>query len=234
MSTQITNGLTEEALILRLHSTEHDFVERKSRSDKGGWLQTAVAFANSGPIGWPAILFVGVDDDGKPQQGAEKLEDLSKSVGAVLDQAYPALYRHIVPLHLKDGACLAVVIPGSEARPHFAGLSYIRDGAQTKEASETQFERLIAERQSKAREILKWKGKNVSMALRTPTPHGGLERWGGGTVTVVDCNQFYVELKAVGGNPFGPIGQTYDWIPLGRIDLSGCPDGLVLEVVGFK
>jgi hypothetical protein len=46
-------SLTEEALILRLPSSELDFVERKSRSDKGAWLQTAVAFANSVPIGCP-------------------------------------------------------------------------------------------------------------------------------------------------------------------------------------
>jgi predicted HTH transcriptional regulator len=103
VSTYITSGLTEEALILRLQSTEHDFVERKSRSDQGGWLQSAVAFANSTPVGWPAVLFVGVDDDGKPQLAPEKLEDLEKSVSDVLEQAYPAIYRHVIPLQWADG-----------------------------------------------------------------------------------------------------------------------------------
>jgi hypothetical protein len=45
-------------------TNEHGFVERKSRSDKRDWLQTAVAFANSAPIGWPAIPLLGVEDDG--------------------------------------------------------------------------------------------------------------------------------------------------------------------------
>ena len=65
-------------------------------------VRKTVAFANSAPIGWPAILFVGVDDDGNPQQ-ADKLEDLMKSVSGILDQAYPAIFRHIIPLHLSDG-----------------------------------------------------------------------------------------------------------------------------------
>src|SRR5260370_19228688 len=53
----LAESLTEESLILRLRSTEHDFVERKPRSAKGDWLQAAVAFANSAPIGWPAVVF---------------------------------------------------------------------------------------------------------------------------------------------------------------------------------
>jgi predicted HTH transcriptional regulator len=53
--------LTDEALLLKLRNSEHDFVERKPRGQKGDWLQAAVAFANSAPIGWPAVLFVGVD-----------------------------------------------------------------------------------------------------------------------------------------------------------------------------
>ena len=90
--------LTDEALLLKLRGTEHDFVERKARAQKGDWLQAAVAFANSAPIGWPAVLFVGVDDDGAPQQGPEKLEDLSKGVAAVIEQAYPPIYFDIRPL----------------------------------------------------------------------------------------------------------------------------------------
>lgn len=98
--------LTDEALLLKLSGTEHDFVERKPRGQKGEWLQVAVAFANSAPIGWPAVLFVGVDDVGTPQQGPEKLEDLSKSVAAVIEQAYPPIYFDIRPLHIGDRACL--------------------------------------------------------------------------------------------------------------------------------
>lgn len=213
-----TAMLTEEALILRLRSAEHDFVERKSRSDKGDWLQSAVAFANSAPIGWPAVLFVGVDDDGKPQQGPEKLEDLAKSVGDTLDRAYPAIYRHVVPMHLEGGgACLAVVIPGSELRPHFAGKSYIRDGPQTKEASESQFARLIAERQSKAQLILEWKGKPITLeTIRNRGTH--LSSSASGFATVDDCNQFFVTVR-FGAGTFGSQ-YSYRSIPLEWVELS--------------
>jgi len=228
MTTGIAFGLTEESLILRLRSTEHDFVERKPRGDKSGWLQTAVAFANSAPIGWPAILFVGVDDDGNPQQGTDKLEDLMKSVSDTLDRAYPAIYRQVVPVHVGDLACLAVVVPGSESRPHFAGQSYVRVGPQTKPASEEQYELLIAERQSKAREILKWKGRDVNLNLYLRQE--GRTNTYGGKVTVLDCNQFFVTLEKVTGNPFGTNGGRASY-PLARVDLSGCSDGLVLEVV---
>lgn len=200
----LAESLTEEALILRLRSTEHDFVERKSRSDRGAWLQTAVAFANSAPIGWPAILFVGVDDDGKPQQNADKLEDLMKSVSGILDQAYPSIYRLIVPIHLSDGGCLAVVIPGNESRPHFAGKSYIRDGPQTKDASEEQFESLIAERQSKVREISRWIDKRIIIAYRRPDSSP--------QVTLRACNQFYLTFETVPHN--------HDSIPLSRVQIS--------------
>src|SRR5690242_16787843 len=82
---------TNDDLILRLRSSEHDFVERKSSRDQGGWLRTAVAFANSTPLNYPAILFVGVDDSGNPQQNAEHLEDLMKSVTGTLEKAYPPI-----------------------------------------------------------------------------------------------------------------------------------------------
>lgn len=81
----------------------------------------------------------GVDDDGSAQQGPEKLEELSKSVSDTLERAYPPIYFDIRPLHVGDRACLAVVIPGSDRRPHFAGRAYVRNGPQTTDASETQF-----------------------------------------------------------------------------------------------
>jgi hypothetical protein len=42
--------LSDIDLAARLTDTEDHFTERKSKSDKGGWLRTTVAFANSTPI----------------------------------------------------------------------------------------------------------------------------------------------------------------------------------------
>jgi hypothetical protein len=52
--------LTDDNLNQMRRDTENSFVERKTVSDKRGWLHAAVAFANSVPIDYPAVLFVGV------------------------------------------------------------------------------------------------------------------------------------------------------------------------------
>jgi Putative DNA-binding domain len=205
--------LTDEALLLKLRGTEHDFVERKPRGQKGDWLQAAVAFANSAPIGWPAVLFVGVDDDGTPQQGPEKLEDLSKSIAGTLEQAYPPIYFDIRPLHIGDRACLAVVIPGSENRPHFAGKSYVRLGPSTQEASESQFSELIASRNSKARAIQEWIGKDISWMLRS----GALgDTFPSGRITVAGCNSHYATFEMWEGQTIANVQSE----PLTRIELG--------------
>jgi predicted HTH transcriptional regulator len=190
---------------LKLRNTERDFVERKPRAPKGEWLRAAVAFANSAPMGWPAVLFVGVDDEGAPQQGPEKLEDLSKSAASTIEQAYPPIYFDIRPLHIGDLACLAVVIPGSENRPHFAGKSYVRAGPETREASEPEFAELIASRASKAREIQAWAGKQITYAQlnavgREYVDFGQIK----GPIRVIGCNAHYAtfeELSNVEGLP---------------------------------
>jgi predicted HTH transcriptional regulator len=70
---------TNAELVSLLPRTEDQFVERKSVSDKGGWLETIVAFANSNPIGFPSVLFMGVDNEGKIMNGM-KVEEALKSV----------------------------------------------------------------------------------------------------------------------------------------------------------
>jgi predicted HTH transcriptional regulator len=204
--------ISPEVLELKLKSAEHDFVERKSKSDRGGWLETAVAFANSAPIGYPAVLFVGADNDGNPHLERTELEDVTKSISDTLERPFPAIYRHVVPLHLTDGCCLAVIIPGSVARPHFAGQAFVRVGAETKRASDVQFENLIAQRDSKARKILEYKGKLVTLTVLSS------DLW-----TVVDCNQFFVLLRSYGGEM-----RAY---PLERLYISFDHSNGTLELV---
>lgn len=55
-----SNRLSDDDLLSsRLSNTEDNFVERKRFSDDRQWLRTAVAFANSCPIGYPGILSSG-------------------------------------------------------------------------------------------------------------------------------------------------------------------------------
>lgn len=210
--TNLAEALSEENLILKLRSAEHDFVERKPIGQKGDWLQTAVAFANSTPIGWPAVLFIGVDDSGKPQRQG-KLEDLEKQINGILEHAYPPIYRHIVPLHLPEGDCLAVIIPGSPSRPHFAGRSYVRLGAETREASEQAFGRLIAQRSSKAGELLRWLDKEITFRFLTLSGGNRTARINDKAYRVIGCNDFYVTLA----NPSSTTPQSYS---LSRIELA--------------
>ena len=131
---------------------------RKSIGDQKDWLKTAVAFANTAPVGYAAIMFVGVKDDGEIE-GTANLDKLQRTLSEKLGEAYPAIFYLTRILKHGEKQFLAVLIPGSEYRPHFAGKAFVRDGSQTITASPEQFARLIAERNSKAYEILKWRGK---------------------------------------------------------------------------
>lgn len=144
---------SEENLKLWLSATEYQFVERKSKSDKGGWLRTAVAFANSNPTSSPGVLYIGVDNNGSIVGLTNKeLEDTMKSLGAyVAEHSWPPV--PLIPMILTvDGkSCIAAIVPYSAQRPHFAGKAYVRRGTETVDASEPQYDELIAVRIGKAR-----------------------------------------------------------------------------------
>jgi predicted HTH transcriptional regulator len=202
------NGFSDQELVIRLGNFEDQFVERKTSRDTKGWLQTIVAFANSSPIRYPGILFIGVTDKGVPEDQTN-LESLQKTVSQIVSAAYPPIY--ILPriLDVNGIQVLAVIVPGSENRPHFSAKAFIREGTQSKEASEEQFNRLIAQRNSASYEIQKWLGKEVSFYM--------IERFGdeshhGTDVLVYDCNQFYVTLRRENNTP-----QSY---PLNRVQLT--------------
>lgn len=71
--------LSEQDLLLRLSTFEDSFVERKTSSDKKDWLSTVVGFANSAPVGSPAVLFIGVRNDGTIE-GTINLDKLQQTL----------------------------------------------------------------------------------------------------------------------------------------------------------
>ena len=193
-------GLSDEDILSRLSNLEDSFVERKTEGDSGDWLKTVVAFANSVPIGFPAILFIGVRNDGTVQ-GLENPDSVQKSLSQKIAQSYPIPYCLTKVLEKNGRRFLAVVVPGSEYRPHFAGPAFVRDGSQTIRASEEQFARLMAQRSSAEYEILKWRGKTIS--VWHPSRVGGTYHPTTGYNAdgiVSECNQFWVTL---GGSAFG-------------------------------
>ena len=227
-SRELAQSLTEASLIARLRSTEHDFVERKPLKQNGEWLQAAVAFANSAPVGWPSVLFIGVDDKGNPQAPPDKLESLLTSISDTLDKAYPPIYRHVVPLVMGDLACAAVIVLGSPDRPHFAGRAYVRSANMTKDASEQQFDALVADRLSVAREIRKCIDQRV-IVEHFRTGYSGVQARTTGVV--VACGPHFVTLRV------GETGTpgTLKSYPLRRIDLSfnHSEEMLVLQAIEF-
>src|SRR5207245_5167625 len=62
---------------------------------------------------------------------------------------------------------LAVMVPFSKARPHFAGKAYVRRGSESIEASEEMFRELIASQNDKARKLLQYKSKNITLRFRS-------------------------------------------------------------------
>lgn len=192
-------NLTEKDILLRLTAFEDSFVERKTANDSKDWLKSAVAFANSAPVGEPAILFIGVRDDGTIE-GTANLDRLQQTLSNKLAAAYPAIY-YLTKVLEKDGEqFLAVIIPGSANRPHFAGQAFVREGTKSIVASAPQFEALVAERNSKVREISLWKGKAVTFhrsIMRDPVAAAALGAAAGRKLTgiVIDCNQFYVTVQ---------------------------------------
>jgi hypothetical protein len=187
--------LTDQDILVRLAAHEDSFVERKTVNDLGDCLKTVVAFANTAPVGYPAILFVGVRNNGDVEEGVD-LDKIQRSLSQRLSNAYPPIYTLTRVLQRDGNQFLAVIIPGSDRRPHFAGQAYIRDGSQSVVASEAQFTRLITDRNSTTYEIRKWITKTVTVQLPTYVPVGdGVARRF--PANVVDCNQFYVTVESV-------------------------------------
>jgi hypothetical protein len=98
-------------------------------------------------------------------------------------------------------------------------------GSETKKASDEQFAKLIAERNSKACKILEWKGKKISVKSSGRVTLAGVSFHEGAVeeFTVVDCDQFYVTLGKLisvpqGAAPLEAVAVSFDY-PNKRLEL---------------
>jgi hypothetical protein len=216
--TQITVSMSDPDLLARMRNFEDHLVERKTVKDEKDWKKTAVAFANSVPIGLPAVLYIGVRDNGEIETPQQDLDEVEKKFNRQMSKVYPRIAY--VPKILSENGrqALAVVIPGSALRPHFAGLAYVRRGSESIEASDEQFAELIAHRNSKAARILAWKDKQITLVQLAPSsrPGFGMIRkvWKPElSILVSNCDQFYVTLQV------GTGAQNLSF-PLGQVEIS--------------
>lgn len=187
--------MSDADLLARMKNFEDQFIERKVFSDSKDWLKTVVAFANSAPIDYPCILYIGVRDNGEVEDQQPNLDSIQKTLNRILQNAYPR-----VPYLSKiiiDGPkqALAVIVPGSPLRPHFAGPSFVRMGSETFEASATQLDELIASRSGKVYQLSRYVGKPVTAENVSMLSNGLFSRskWPDMAV-VLSCNEFWVTL----------------------------------------
>ena len=132
--------------------------------------KTVVGFANSLQEGQTAVMFVGADNNGQ-HKGLPNPDEAQINVNNILQRCYPPIpYRLSVLSVTVEGQTkqiLAAVVSHSPNRPHFAGPAYVRQGSETKEASQEMFLELIASQNDKARRILQFKGKKMWLRLQS-------------------------------------------------------------------
>lgn len=188
--------MSDADLLARMKNFEDHFVERKTCSDSKDWLKTVVAFANSAPIGYPCILYIGVRDCGEIEDRQADFDSLQKTLNRIMQNAYPRVAY--LPRIITDGGkqALAVIVPGSSSGPHFAGPSYVRRGSETFEASDEQLNDLISSRSGKVYRISRYIGKPVTAVDCTLLGNGQVtrNRWNVDPF-VVSCNEFWVTLQ---------------------------------------
>ena len=186
---------SESDLMRLLHSTEHSFVERKTVGDSRDWVKTVVAFANTLSNEQEGVLFIGATDSGEIEATPSNLDKLQKTFSEKMQSAFPPIYYTTRVLREDDRECLAIIVPGSALRPHFAGPLYIRDGSQSLVAKSELYESLLASRIGKVYELQKWVGRLITLRM-FDRPYSGSRSLQQTTndATVIGANQFYLTV----------------------------------------
>jgi predicted HTH transcriptional regulator len=81
--------------------------------------------------GWTTCrAFIGVRDNGDIERPQPNLDEIQKKFNTQMKGIYPRI-AYVPKIITENGQqALAVIIPGSELRPHFSGLSYVRRGSE--------------------------------------------------------------------------------------------------------
>ena len=155
-----------QALLNRIQIVEDNLTERKLEGSKPEELRrTLVAFANSVPEGQTAVLFLGVNNDGTVV-GISNPDGLQKKIREIAErQCYPKIVYSGEAGQIEGRIFLAVEVPASSNKPHFAGPAYVRVGSESILASEEKYEELITSRHSKAGAVLRLKNQLVTVEV---------------------------------------------------------------------
>lgn len=163
--------LSDQQILALVQGSESHLVERKrSLPNQADIRKALVAFANTVASGEDAVLAIGMADDGQVV-GVSNADKIQREVRQTAEQdCYPPIQCHPRLLSVDGKEIVAIVIPSSTTKPHFAGPAYVRVGSESVRATERVYEDLIASRHDKARVILDWKLKLVSVRFLRANP----------------------------------------------------------------
>lgn len=166
-----------------------------------------MAFADSAPVGFSYVLFIGVRDNGDLQGGNQNLDTMQQKLNKRLTNPYPRIPYFVKVVSEGGKVAFAVIVSGSASRPHFSGAPFIRRGSHTFEMSPEEYSEALAFQNSKAARILESRGKVVSLVNVRPSD-GNVTLWPSG-VRLAYCGQHYVTLQQnVGNRISSPLGQV--------------------------
>lgn len=206
--------ITETRLLERLRNGEDNFVERKVIGQQKKVLRVAVSFANSAPVGIPCVIFFGVNDDGTLEGKNFDTDAFQKAINSILENTYPRVPYQQKTLHVGSEQIVAVIVIGSELRPHFAGHAYVRRGSESIDASHEQLDLLIAQRSGKMYRLAQ--NINKPMTLNTKFNQGNrtftMTKEAG---TIQDCNESWVTVHRQSMDP----PQLFSF-PLATVDIG--------------
>jgi predicted HTH transcriptional regulator len=189
-----TGSTQESSLIER---KPDNFKDREAR-------KVVVAFANSTPEGQEAVLFIGLHDKTGDVIGVANPDELQRKYGRALAECYPSITYRMHTLAFDGKIVVAIVVPSSSRKPHFAGAAYVRNGSQSILASDELYQELILSRTDKTRELLKFKRTHTLFSVRGINYHLGSQKafsGGGHTEQISDC--YVVDCDAFGCVSFG-------------------------------
>lgn len=198
-------------LLELLRDTENSFVERKSGGDsKDDWIKTVVAFANTLDTSQEGVLFIGATNEGEIETSNTDYDSLQKKFTEKKKLIYPPVNCTSICVRQADRECLAVIVPGSPTRPHFAAPLYLRDFSKTAIASAEQYESLIAARSSKVYELQKWINREITFVeLNRRAGMAYVVDRSSRIARVVACNQFFLTLEVGGSKTSYPL-KSFD------------------------
>ena len=169
----------EDDLRARLVDEEDAFVERKPGDDDREEIRAAVVgFANTVRAPDTGVLFLGVAKNGTANGNINDPDKTQRNVTKYLQRCYPPIADMQLCAFRQDGKhVVAVVVPESRNRPHFAGPAYARQGSETVVASEKLFDQMIDDRSDLCWELKRHVNRLVTVIREGPAAGVG-NVWG--------------------------------------------------------